>query len=191
LKRAARVGALLAAAAVPAGVVAGARPARADPQASLGMTVGGAIERAVGPWAATGAFHMGARADVLLFRSRPGQMALGPYADLATAGFDDVDVGGGAEWLLPITDDMPLVVGAGALARNGEGRSWAPGGEATLFFGSRSYNFESWYGLAAGAFAQARWVPTAPATLDVVVGVQIDAQLLALPILFAYEAVAH
>lgn len=191
MRRLRSVGALLVASAAAAGVAAGAEPARADPQASLGLTVGGAIEQAMGPRPAMGAFHMGARADVLFLRSRPGQMALGPYADVATDGFQDVDVGGGAEWLLPITDDLPLVLGAGALARNGEGRSWAPGGEATLFFGSRSYDFESWYGLAAGAFAQARWFPASPAMLDVVFGVQIDAELLALPFLFAYEAVAH
>jgi hypothetical protein len=169
----------------------GERTALADPQASLGLTVGAALENVVGPQAVGGAFHMGARGDVLFLRSRPGQMAVGPYVDLATAAFRDLDLGGGGEALLPLTEDFPLVLGAGAFARNGDGRAWAPGMEGTLFFGSRSYNFHSWYGLAIGLFAQSRWVPSSPATLDLVAGLQVDVQLLALPWLFAYEAITH
>jgi hypothetical protein len=174
-----------------AGSVAAARPARADPQASVGLTLGGAVQNVVAPQPAGGALHLGGRGDVLLLRSRPGQAALGPYVDVATAGFHDFDLGAGAEALLPVTEDFPLVVSAGALARNGEGRTWAPGVEGTVFFGSRSYNFHSWYGLAIGLFAQSRWVPASPSTLDLVAGLQIDVQLLALPWIFAYEALTH
>ncbi|HEY8042262.1 MAG TPA: hypothetical protein VIF15_20810 [Polyangiaceae bacterium] len=165
--------------------------ARADPQASLGVTVGGAVEDVSGPRSPEGAFHLGGRGDVLFLRNRAHDMAVGPYVDVASAGFHDLDAGGGAEWLLPVTDDMPLVLSAGGFARNGEGRTWSPGMEGTVFFGSRSYNFHSWYGLAAGLFAQSRWLPASPATLDLVFGVQIDGQLLALPFLFVFEAIAH
>jgi hypothetical protein len=168
-----------------------ARTARADPQASMGLTVGGALQDVVGPQPLGGAFHLGARGDVLFLRSRPGQMAVGPYVDLATASFHDLDLGAGGEALLPVTEDFPLVLGAGAFARNGDGRTWAPGMEGTVFFGSRSYNFHSWYGLAVGLFVQSRWIPSSPATLDLVGGLQIDVQLLALPWLFAYEALTH
>jgi hypothetical protein len=163
--------------------------ARADPQASLGLTVGGAIDDAVGPTGPHGAFHLGARASVLFLRDRGSDMALGPYVDAATAGFRSADLGGGVEWLLPVRDDLPIVVSAGAFARQGGERSWTPGAEGTVFFGSRSYNFHSWYGLAAGVFAQSRWIPSNPATVDVVLGVQIDAELIALPFIFLYEAV--
>jgi hypothetical protein len=54
--------------------------------------------------------------------------------------------------------------------------------------GSRSFNFHSWYGLAAGAFVQSRWIPTAPSTVDVVVGVQLDLELVVLPALFLWDA---
>jgi hypothetical protein len=118
-------------------------------------------------------------------------MGVGPYVDIATNAFHDWDVGGGVEWLLPITEDVPVVASAGVLARNGAGRSWAPGAEGTIFVGSRSYNFHSWYGLAVGFFAQGRWVPESPATFDVVGGVQIDAELLAMPFLFLYTALTH
>jgi hypothetical protein len=162
--------------------------ARADPQASVGVTGGVALNDVVGPRSLYPAVHLGGRADVLFFRSNPRQMALGPYVDVATGGFESVDAGGGASWLLPVIDDLPFVVSAGAFARNGQGRSWAPGLEGTLFAGSRSYNFHSIYGMAIGFFAQSRWVLESPATLDVVLGVQVDAEVLALPVIFVVNA---
>ncbi|HLK38620.1 MAG TPA: hypothetical protein VKU41_17780 [Polyangiaceae bacterium] len=158
------------------------------PQASAGLTLGGAVKDAVGPPSARGAFHLGGRADVLFFRDRGADMALGPYVDVATSSFDAIDLGGGATWLLPLRDDLPLAISAGALVRQGAGRSWAPGMVSGLFFGSRSYNFHSLYGMAAGFFAQTRWIPASPATLDVIAGVQIDAEMLALPVLLLVGA---
>jgi hypothetical protein len=167
------------------------RGAGADPQTSVGLTIGGEVEDAVGPRSASGAFELGGRGSVLFLRNRGADMAIGPYLDVATAGFHNVDLGGGAEWLLPVRDDLPLVLSAGAFWRNGDDRSWSPGMESTVFFGSRSYNFHSWYGLAAGVFAQSRWIPTSPSTLDLVFGIQIDGELLALPALLLYEAIRH
>jgi hypothetical protein len=163
--------------------------AGADPQASLGLTVGGVVENAAGPTAPRGAFHLGARGSVLFLRDRGNEMALGPYLDAATASFRNADLGGGVEWLLPVRDDLPIVLSAGAFARQAGERSWTPGAEGGVFFGSRSYNFHSWYGLAAGVFAQSRWIPSSPGSVDVVLGVQIDAELIALPFIFLYEAV--
>jgi hypothetical protein len=181
--------------AVAASLVLFAPDARADPQASLGMTVGGEVVDVVGPSKAGGAFHLGGRASVLFLRNRGTDMALGPYLDVATASFHDLDLGGGAEWLIPVRDDLPLVLSAGAfwraLSREDDSRPSRPGMEGTIFFGSRSYNFHSWYGLAAGLFAQSRWLPASPSTLDLVFGVQIDGELLALPAVFIYEALRH
>jgi hypothetical protein len=167
-----------------------ARRGSADPQASAGLTLGAAFPGVVGP-SESATVHLGGRADVLFLRSRERDMALGPYVDVATAGFRNADAGGGAEWLLPVTEDVPVVLSTGAFARSGGGRSWAPGLEGTLFCGSRSYNFHSWYGLAVGLFVQTRWLPESPATLDVVAGVQLDAALLVMPFLFAYTALTH
>jgi hypothetical protein len=168
-----------------------ASSARADPQASLGLTVGGVLQNAIGPGPSSGAFHFGGRGDVLFLRQRGDQMAIGPYLDAATSSLHDFDAGGGVEWLLPIRGDLPLVLSAGALCRNGEGHSWAPGAEGTVFFGSRSYNFHSWYGLALGFFAQARWIPVSPATADMVVGIQIDAEVLAMPSMLIVSALRN
>ena len=165
-----------------------AGPGLADPQGSVGLTAGGVIEDVTGPGGTGGAFHLGARGDLLFLRSSPHQMALGPYLDVATAGFRDVDAGGGVSWLVPVWEDLPLVLSGGAFARNGRDRAWAPGVEGTVFAGSRSYNFHSSYGMAIGFFAQTRWVPESPSTLDVVLGVRVDAEILALPVLFVVNA---
>jgi len=165
--------------------------AAAEPQASVGLTIGGVVQDVVGPSKPEGAFHLGGRASMLFLRNRGPNMAVGPYRDVATASFDNVDLGGGAEWLIPVRDDLPLVLSAGGFWREGDGRSWSPGAEGTVFFGSRSYNFHSWYGLAAGVFAQSRWVPSSPSTVDLVFGVQIDGELLLLPALLIYEAIRH
>jgi hypothetical protein len=166
--------------------------ASADPQASAGLTIGGVVENVVGPAGTVGgAFHLGARGSVLFLRNRGSDMAIGPYLDVATASFHNVDLGGGAEWLIPVRDDLPIVLSAGAFWREGDGRSLSPGMEGTLFFGSRSYNFHSWYGLAAGIFAQSRWIPSSPGTLDLVFGIQIDAEILALPSILILEALRH
>jgi hypothetical protein len=165
--------------------------AAADPQVSIGVTTGWVLQDAFGPGSSSGAFHVGARADVLLLRNRGDQMAIGPYVDAATASLHDFDAGGGLEWLLPIRDDLPIVVSAGALLRNGEGHSWAPGLEGTVFFGSRSYNFHSLYGFALGVFAQTRWIPSPPAVADMVFGVQIDGEFLAMPSMLIISALRN
>jgi hypothetical protein len=172
-------------------LLGGVTVARADPQVSAGLTIGGVVQDVVGPSGTSGAFHLGGRGSVLFLRERGADMAVGPYVDWATASFQNIDLGGGVEWLLPVRDDLPLVLSGGLFVRDGDGRSWSPGVEGTLFWGSRSYNFHSWYGLAAGIFAQTRWVPASPSTLDLVFGVQIDAEILALPSILIFEALRH
>ncbi|MGH7439644.1 MAG: hypothetical protein ACRENE_28470 [Polyangiaceae bacterium] len=160
--------------------------AHAAPQVSAGLTFGGVVEDYT---ASTphGQAHLGGRADVLFLRDRGSDMALGPYGDWATSSFHDLDVGGGLSWLLPVRDDLPFVLSAGGFVRNGEGRSWAPGVEATIFWGSRSYNFHSWYGMAAGLFAQTRYLPGPTEQADLVLGVQVDAEMFLLPSLLIMQ----
>ncbi len=167
------------------------RKAAADPQASIGLTGGANVQDVAGPPGPNTTAELGARGDVLFLRDRNGQMALGPYLDVATPWFHGVDVGAGGSWLLPLTSEIPAILSAGGFLRDGSGRSWAPGVEGNVFVGSRSFNFHSWYGLAVGLFGQTRWVPASPSTLDVVVGVQLDTELLVLPVLLAWGAIAH
>ena len=174
-------GATLGALATAAGTTA------ASPQANLGLTVGGGATdlRTNGP---RGAFHLGARADVLFLRSRNREMAVGPYADVATAAFDTLEVGGGVEWLIPVSESIPFVLSAGMIERRAPSFGWQPGAESTLFVGSRSHNFTSWYGLAAGFFVQGRYGFGDAKQADLLAGAQIDLSLFAYPFLLAYEA---
>lgn len=116
-------------------------------------------------------------------------MALGPYVDVATAAFDTLEVGGGLEWLVPVSESLPFVFSAGLFERRAPRFGWEPGAEATLFVGSRSHNFTSWYGLAAGLFVQGRYGFGDGKQTDAIAGAQIDLSLFAYPFVLAYEAI--
>ena len=177
------------AAAILACVSLRATPASADPQANAGLTLGGAATDL--RTAPSSAFHLGARGDVLFLRNRGSDMALGPYVEVLSESFRTLEAGGGVEWLVPVRDELPLVLSAGGFARRAPGVSWEPGVASSVFFGSRSYNFHSFYDLAAGIFVQGRWGLGDAHQADVIVGVQMDLVLLAYPLIFAYEALAH
>jgi hypothetical protein len=164
--------------------------AQAAPQVNAGLTVGGGATDLRGD-RAHGFFHLGARADVLFLRTRNRDMAVGPYVDFATAAFETLELGGGAEWLIPLSEGLPLVISAGLLERRAPGYPFEPGAASTIFLGSRSYNFHSWYGLAAGFFVQGRYGFGDARQADILGGVQIDLTLFAYPFLLAYEALRH
>jgi hypothetical protein len=167
-----------------AAALVAARPAQADPQASVGVTAGLGLEDLAGPRAVLPVFHLGVRGDLLLLRTGPRAMGVGPYVHVATEAFESADLGGGLSWLIPAFEDLPIVLSGGGFARTGQGRNWSAGLQGDLFAGSRSYNFHSAYGMAIGFFAQTLFIPDPPATLDLVLGVRIDGEVLALPILF-------
>jgi hypothetical protein len=184
VKRTILGGALAAAVLVP-GV------ATAAPQVNVGVTLGPALTdlRTNGPRVA---FHLGARASALFFRERGRDMAIGPYVDFATHAFDMLETGGGIEWLIPVVEDsLPFVLSAGAFARRAPSLPWEPGIATTLFFGSRSYNFHSVYGLAAGVFLQGRYGLGDGKQADVILGLQIDLAALAMPFIYLFNAVAR
>jgi hypothetical protein len=135
------------------------------------------------------AYHLGARLDLLFLRNGPRDMAIGPYFDVVTAAFDTFESGGGIAWLVP-TGSTGFVFSAGGFARTSR-FGWEPGTSASIFWGSRSYNFHSSYALAAGLFAQGRYGLGDGKQADVIFGVELDLQYLALPFVFAYEAVSH
>lgn len=172
-KRAAAAGIAVTIVAASSGI------AHADPQASVGLTVGPALtDLRTNPGLE---LHLGARGDMLFLRHRDSDMAVGPYVDVATAAFDSLELGSGIEWLVPITEQAPIVLSAGGLARHTGPFGWEPGVASTLFFGSRSYNFDSWYSLGAGIFTQVRYGLGDGKQLDAILGLQIDTELLAMP----------
>jgi hypothetical protein len=161
------------------------RPASAEPQMSVGLTVGGgAADLRTTPRAV---FHLGIHGDVLFFRKRDRDMAFGPYVEALTAAFDTFEVGGGVSWLIPVTETVPFVLSAGAHARGGVG-GWFPGVSTTLWGGSRSLNFDSIYGLAIGLFVQGRYGFGDARQADVIGGLQIDGEVFALPFLLLANA---
>ncbi|MDB4943788.1 MAG: hypothetical protein JWP97_3322 [Labilithrix sp.] len=166
------------------------REAHAAPQVTSGLTSGLALtdfRAANGPRAA---FHLGGRLDVLLGRSAPSDMAVGPYLEVMTAAFDTIEGGGGIAWLLP-TGATGFVLSAGGFVRSSR-FGVEPGVASTLFWGSRSFNYHSSYAIGAGLFAAGRYgLGDEGKQADVIAGVQLDLEYLALPFVLAYQAIAR
>jgi hypothetical protein len=177
---------LLRALTAAAALLFGAANANADPQISAALTVGGGAGE-LRAAEAKPLFHLGLHADVLLFRKRDGQFDFGPYVEVLTRTFETFEAGGGASLLLPISEAVPIIVSSGPFVR-GSDKGWEGGLSGQLFVGSRSFNFHSVYGFVLGGFAQARvgFGPTNP--LDVLGGLQIDLELLALPFVLLWQA---
>jgi hypothetical protein len=169
-------------------VIFAPRAAQADTQIGSALTTGAVLtETRLSGKEPYVAYHLGARADVLLLRSRAEQMAVGPYVDVATAGFDTFEWGGGLEWLVPAFDTS-LILSAGGFARTSS-FGLEPGAEATIFWGARSFNYHSAYSPGLGLFLQGRYGFGDGRQGDAILGVQVDFEYLALPFLFAYEAI--
>ena len=170
------------------GLVLPASPAAATPQITSGLTTGLATTdlRTNGPRLA---YHLGGRLDVLFLREKPRDMAVGPYLDVASEAFDTFESGGGVAWLVPL-DATAFVFSAGGFARK-SAVGWNPGTAATIFWGSRSFNYHSAYALGIGLFVEGRYGFGDTKQADAIAGVQLDLEYLALPFVFAYEALAH
>ena len=164
-------------------------PAGARPQITSGVTTGFALTDIRADYGPRPAYQLGARLDVLFLREAPRDMALGPYVDMTTAAFDTFEGGGGIAWLVP-TGPTAFVFSGGAFARTSR-FGWEPGVSGTIFWGSRSYNFHSAYAVGVGLFAQGRYGLGDGKQGDAILGVQLDLEYLALPFVFAYEAIAH
>jgi hypothetical protein len=129
-------------------------------------------------------FCAGLTGDLLFLRHRNRDLGLGPYFEVNTAGFWDARFGGGLSLLLPVMESYPLVLSLGAFDH--ELRAASLGG--TVFWGARSYNFDSAYNYALGVYASAyRDLDSERATL-ISVGVEVDGFFVLAPFLFAFQA---
>jgi hypothetical protein len=174
-----------------------ASPAAADPQATVGLTMGVAgagVDRAI--WKTT-AFHLGIHGDVLFGRASNADFGIGPYAEVLTNGFDEVQFGGGVSGLLPVLDTFPIVLSAGAYGRaaaapsiglQSGGFGLEPGLAGGVFFGSRSFNFHAPYVMTAGLIGQLRYGLGPSKETSIVVGAQVDFAILTLPFVFLINA---
>lgn len=163
-----------------------AKTANADPQGNLGITVGGAA-RGDDREIAEAAFHLGVRGDVLFLRDAADDFGVGPYGELFTHAFDELQAGTGVSLLIPTVDTFPLVFSAGGYGRL-FGDTFEPGVAATVFVGARAHNFSSHYDMAAGLLIQGRvgLGPTEEITL--VIAAQLDAAFLGLPFVYLIDA---
>lgn len=162
--------------------------AHADPQWNASALAGVCGRGADGELWNDTCFYTGARADVLFGRNRNSDFGIGPYVDVNTAAFDDLRLGGGPTLLLPVHPYFPIVLSAGPFVRrNGD---WTPGVEGWLFFGSRSYNFHSGYGLAGGIVLGYQTELRDQKANAIVIAAQIDLLLLALPAIAGYQWIA-
>jgi hypothetical protein len=185
---------LLAGGLVAAAISSGSS-ANATPQYSGALTTGASIADLRAGDGPRVAGHLGGRFDVLLLRERANTMAVGPYVEVMTEAigkraFELFESGGGVEWLVP-AGDTAFVFSGGGFVRSSQ-LGWTPGAAAGLFWGSRSFNYHSSYSLSLGLFAQGRYgFQAAGKQADVVVGLQADLAYLAMPFIYAYEAIAH
>jgi hypothetical protein len=179
----------LVALALGAGAISFTAVATADPQGNAGITIGVAgrgYDRGI--WDET-VFHLGMRGDVMFARDDVHDFGVGPYLELFTYAFDELQMGGGVSLLLPVIDTFPIVASVGSYARIGEDDfGFEPGIATALFFGSRGYNFTSNYVMAGGLLVQARFGLGDSGETSILLGAHLDTAFLGLPIVFLIDA---
>lgn len=177
---------LFAVVSVFASSVANEREAYAEPQVSIGVMGGAVMSEIRGPDLKASFPHFGAllgiRGDVLLGRSNGRSFGVGPFVDVSTARFDDIQLTGGVSALLPLFSALPIVLSGGLLARS-SARGLESAWMTEIFFGSRSYNFHSIYNMTNGIFFSYRSGIGGSAQGDMILGLRIDGEIIALPFL--------
>jgi len=163
--------------------------ALADPQVNAGLDLGVAGRGVEGEiWDDT-VFWLGARGDVLFGRSGNADVGAGPYVEVGTLAFDEVDIGAGGSLLLPVIDSLPIVLSLGPYLRFADdGTGAGPGVQASAFWGSRSYDTHGTYEMAGGLLVGFRRGFGDAEDTAVLVGVHIDAVILGLPFVWMGEA---
>ncbi|MDB4929149.1 MAG: uncharacterized protein JWM10_1633 [Myxococcaceae bacterium] len=152
--------------------------AAAYPQWTLGLTLG-AGARLAPP----------ADREVLVVAALRGEATFGPrtpyawraglFGAVGTTDFVTLDLAAGAILHIPVSASLPLLLSAGAVADAAPtpGRLGVLG---RLWWGSRSLNYHSSYGMAAGLWVEGRYRP-GEGTADVLAGVDLDLRVLTLP----------
>ncbi len=162
----------------------------ADPQANVGLVLGAAGRGQHARVFEEPAFHGGFHADVLFARDSNTDFGVGPYVDVVTQQFDEVQVGHGVSVLFPIIDTFPIVASVGTYLRAADDDfDIQPGIAGTLFFGSRSYDYEDSYVMAFGLVAQVRAGLDDRRQTSFILALHVDTLFLASPIVFIAEAI--
>ncbi|RLB57304.1 MAG: hypothetical protein DRI90_18115 [Deltaproteobacteria bacterium] len=164
-------------------VLASVSDAAAEPQANAGLTLGGAAVGPAGEAWDHGEFHLGLRGDTLFGRDDAFDFGIGPYAEIGTMAFDELQFGGGASLLLPVHASLPLVASVGAFGRVGDDDYGVePGFSGALFWGSRSYNFHANYVMTVGLSVGYRQTFGQADESALLIAAQLDLAALGLPL---------
>lgn len=160
--------------------------ALADPQGNVSIISGLCGEGTRDELWQSSCWYNALHGDYLLGRDRNSDVGLGPYLEVATAGFDDLRLGGGGSVHLPISEYVPAVLSLGGYARLGDDQ-WTPGLAADLFIGSRSYNFHSAYVMTGGLSLGTRYGLGDSRELTFIIAAQLDSSVLWLPGVLLYN----
>lgn len=163
--------------------------AEADPQGNVGLTIGAAARGFDRELFEEPAFHLGMRGDVLFAREAASDIGIGPYAELFTHAFDELQFGHGVSLLVPVVDTFPLIFSAGGYGRIGQDDFGVEPGIATaVFFGTRGLNFSAHYDIAAGLLVQGRIGLGSSEEVSMVIAAQLDAAFLGMPVVYVLDA---
>lgn len=154
-------------------------------QLNTGLQVG-LVGQGSDAWWQETLFHGGLRGDVLWGRRSPFDWGFGPMFGVSTNHFRDLNLAAGGSLLIPVSEYLPFVVQAGPYLRKED--AWAPGVFASLFWGSRSFNYHGIYGMAGGLVAEARYGFGDTKERSIVLAAHLDLQAVALPVVLLINA---
>jgi len=166
-------------------VALGSGTAHADPQWNAAVLPGLAWVRSHG--ASARPFYLGGQADVMFGRSSNASWGLGPMARLGTYRFSDLQLQGGLSLLVPVHDYLPFVVSGGFYGRRDDGTTH-PGGFASLYWGTRSYNHHGSYIMTGGMLLEVRRTSGADGERAILVAANVDLQAFLLPAMMLVNA---
>lgn len=155
------------------------------PQANAGIAIG-AARVAVDNDESRTLLDLGVRADVLFGRNGPHAWGAGPAIGVGTYRFKDLELQAGAALLVPVHEYLPIVVTAGPYARRAG--AWDPGAFASIFWGSRSFNYDGSYGMVAGIVLEGRAGFGDLRERTILVALHLDLQVILLPALMLINA---
>ncbi len=154
-------------------------PALAYTQWAAAITLGGG-GRLTPEDRREGLFTLGLRADVLFGPRDPFSARAGPFVAAWTDDFVSLLAAAGASLLVPTSTTTPFVLSAGAIVSATERQHLPVGVMGRVWWGSRSLNYHSSYGMAAGLWVETRYMPDA-GTVDVIAGIDGDLAFLSIP----------
>jgi hypothetical protein len=154
-------------------------PART--QLNVGLRAGVAGQGTGSVWPET-LFLAGLHGDALFGRRSPRSFGYGPAVAVSTLGFRDLTGAVGASFLLPVHDYLPIVVSAGPTVRTHETFGTNAGGFASVFWGTRSFNYTGTWGLVGGVVLEGRQTFGSPRDHALIVSAHLDLQVLTLPV---------